>query len=88
MLIDDIFHTGRTLWDLVPQIDDLAPASVRTAVLLLKEGLGEVPMKPDFVGFRIPNEFVVGYGLSYRDQYHHLPYIAALEPGELGEEHR
>jgi hypoxanthine phosphoribosyltransferase len=45
-------------------------------------------MKPDFVGFTIPNEFVVGYGLDYRDQYHNLPYLAALEPSELGEESR
>ena len=42
-------------------------------------------MKPDFVGFTIPNEFVVGYGLDYRDQYHNLPYLAALEPNEIAQ---
>ncbi|MEN6558753.1 MAG: phosphoribosyltransferase family protein [Thermoguttaceae bacterium] len=86
LLVDDIFHTGHTLWDLVPQIDDLGPASVRTAVLFHKEGPCQVAMKPDFVGFTIPNAFVVGYGLDYRDRYRNLPCLAALEPGEMGEE--
>jgi hypoxanthine phosphoribosyltransferase len=83
LLVDDIFHTGHTLWDLIPQIDELKPASVRSAVLLQKEGQCEVSMKPDFVGFTIPNEFVVGCGLDYHDRYRNLPYIAALEKQEL-----
>lgn len=83
LLIDDIFDTGRTLWDLIPQIDELGPASVHSAVLLQKENRSTVPLKPDFVGFTIPNEFVVGYGLDYRDRYHNLPYLAALEPHEM-----
>ena len=85
LLVDDIFHTGHTLWELIPQIDELGPASVRSAVMLQKEGQGEVQMKPDFVGFTIPNAFVVGYGLDYRDRYRNLPYMAALEPDELDE---
>jgi hypoxanthine phosphoribosyltransferase len=88
LLVDDIFDSGNTLWDLIPQIDDLGPSSVHIAVLLQKEGRCKVSLKPDFVGFQIPNEFVVGYGLDYRDQYHSLPYVAALEPSELGEEPR
>jgi hypoxanthine phosphoribosyltransferase len=83
LLVDDMFHTGRTLWNLIPQIDELGPASVRSAVLLQKEGQSEVQMKPDFVGFTIPNEFIVGYGLDYRDKYRNLPYIAALEPTDF-----
>jgi hypoxanthine phosphoribosyltransferase len=83
LLVDDIFDTGNTLWELIPQIDEMGPASVRSAVLLQKEGQCKVSMKPDFVGFTIPNEFVVGYGLDYRDQYRNLPYVAALEPNEL-----
>jgi hypoxanthine phosphoribosyltransferase len=82
LLVDDMFDTGQTLWDLIPQIDELGPASVRSAVLLQKQGQCKVSLKPDFVGFTIPNEFVVGYGLDYRDQYRNLPYVAALEPGE------
>ena len=54
LLVDDIFDTGHTLWELIPQIDELGPASVRSAVLLQKEGRCEVTMKPDFVGFTIP----------------------------------
>jgi hypoxanthine phosphoribosyltransferase len=83
LLVDDIFHTGKTLWDLIPQIDELGPTSVRSAVLLQKEGQAKVDLKPDFVGFTIPNEFVVGYGLDYRDRYRDLPYVATLEPSEL-----
>jgi hypoxanthine phosphoribosyltransferase len=83
LLVDDMFSTGQTLWDLIPQIDELGPASVRVAVLLVKEKCCQVPIKPDFIGFTIPNEFVVGYGMSYRDQFHNLPYLAALEPSEL-----
>jgi hypoxanthine phosphoribosyltransferase len=83
LLVDDIFDTGHTLWDLVPQIDELGPTGVHSAILLSKKGRCEVSMKPDFVAFEIPNEFVVGYGLDYNDQYRNLPYIAALEPNEM-----
>ncbi len=86
LLVDDIFHTGQTLWELIPQIDELGPLSVHSAVLLRKQGAAEVPLKPDFVGFDIPNAFVVGYGLDYREQYRHLPYVAALDPEEMKEE--
>ncbi len=86
LLVDDIFHTGNTFWELLPQIDELHPASVRTAVLLRKSGQSQVPIKPDFVGFDIPDAFVVGYGMDYRDKYRNLPYLATLEPGELKEE--
>ena len=85
LMIDDIFDTGNTLWELLPQIDDLGPASVRTAVLLRKDGRCEVPMKPHHVAFDIPNVFVVGYGLDYQDSYRNLPYVAELEPSDLSE---
>jgi hypoxanthine phosphoribosyltransferase len=83
LLIDDIFDTGHTLWELIPQIDELGPASIRTAVLLRKKGQCKLDLKPDFVGFDIPNEFVVGYGLDYLDLYRNLTYIAALEPSDM-----
>jgi hypoxanthine phosphoribosyltransferase len=86
LLVDDIYDTGATLSELVPQIDDLGPASVRTAVLLRKKGQSRVPLQPDFVGFDIPCEFVVGFGLDYRDQYRNLPHVAALEPADMGRE--
>ena len=86
LLVDDIFDTGNTLWELIPQIDELGPVSLRTAVLLRKQGRCEVALKPDFMAFDIPNVFVVGYGLDYNDLYRNLPYVAMLEPDDLGEE--
>jgi len=86
LLVDDIFHTGNTVWELIPQLDDLGPETVRVAVLLRKQGQCRVPKQPDFVGFDIPNGFVVGYGLDYEDRYRNLPYIAALDPQETGGE--
>jgi hypoxanthine phosphoribosyltransferase len=83
LLIDDIFDTGNTLWELIPQIDELGPASIRTAVLLRKMDQCKLDLTPDFIGFDIPNEFVVGYGLDYMDSYRNLPYIAALEPSDM-----
>jgi hypoxanthine phosphoribosyltransferase len=83
LLLDDIFDTGHTLSRLVGQLRDLGPASIRTAVLLRKRGRQQVLLEPDFVGFEIPNQFVVGYGLDHNDLYRNLPYVAALEPEEL-----
>jgi hypoxanthine phosphoribosyltransferase len=85
LLVDDIFDTGRTMWDLIPQIDELRPASVRSAVLLRKQGRATVALKPDFVGFDIPDGFVVGYGLHYQGRYHNLASIALLEPAEMAQ---
>lgn len=82
LLIDDIFDTGNTLSALVEQLRQAGPESVRTAVLLRKHGRKAVPMEPDHVGFEIPNQFVVGYGLDYRDAYRNLPYVAVMEAGD------
>jgi hypoxanthine phosphoribosyltransferase len=86
LLVDDIFATGRTLWELIPQIDELGPTGVRSAVLLRKQGRCEVSLKPDFVGFEIPDTYVVGYGLDWRDRYRNLLYLATLEPAEMQED--
>lgn len=88
LLVDDIFDTGRTLFELLTQFDELSPASIRTAVLLRKRGRSEVEFEPHFVGFEIPDEFVVGYGLDFNDHYRNLPYVAALESHELAPESR
>jgi hypoxanthine phosphoribosyltransferase len=82
LLIDDILDTGKTLKHMVEHLRGLGTASVRTAVLMRKEGRQEVVIEPDFVGFTIPNEFVVGYGLDYDDEYRNLPFIGVLDgPG-------
>jgi hypoxanthine phosphoribosyltransferase len=83
LLVDDIFDTGHTLVAMREKMQSYGPASLRTAVLLRKRGRKEVDYDPDFVGFDIPNEFVVGYGLDYHDMYRNLPDLAVLEPSEL-----
>jgi hypoxanthine phosphoribosyltransferase len=83
LLIDDIFDTGHTLVEVIDLMDAMGPKSIRSAVLLRKRGRQQVSLAPDFVGFDIPDEFVVGYGLDYHDAYRNLPYVAALEPEEL-----
>lgn len=83
LIIDDIFDTGKTLREVILRMGELKPKSLRSAVLLNKQGKQEVSMQPDFVAFNIPDEFVVGYGLDYQDHYRNLPYLACLEPQDL-----
>lgn len=83
LLVDDIFDTGRTLDRLSKLLSGHGAKSVRTAVLLHKIREHDVVMRPDYVAFEIPDEFVVGYGLDYMDMYRNLPYLAVLEPEEI-----
>jgi hypoxanthine phosphoribosyltransferase len=83
LLVDDIFDTGRTLAALVEQVKNLGARSVRSMVLVVKQGRQEVAIRPDHVAFEIPNVFVVGYGLDYQDAFRHLPYVAMLEDDDL-----
>jgi hypoxanthine phosphoribosyltransferase len=80
LLIDDILDTGKTLSLVSKLIRELKPASLRTCVLLDKKERREVPIDADFVGFDIPNKFVVGYGLDFAERYRNLPYIGVLKP--------
>jgi hypoxanthine phosphoribosyltransferase len=79
LLLDDILDTGQTLSYLVQHLLSLGVASLRVAVLLRKLGRQQIALEPDYVGFDIPDAFVVGYGLDYNDEYRHLPYIAILD---------
>ena len=81
LLLDDILDTGATLSQVVAHLHGLGAASVKTCVLLRKIGRQTVPFEPDYVGFSIPDEFVVGYGLDFNDDYRHLPYIGVLPEG-------
>lgn len=83
LLVDDIFDTGHTLAKIVEKMKAMQPRSVRSVVLLRKHGRQEVEYQPDFAAFEIPDEFVVGYGLDYQDEYRNLPYLAVLEPSDL-----
>lgn len=83
LVLDDIFDTGKTLQSVLQCVAQMAPRSLSSAVLLHKEGRQVVQIEPDFVAFRIPDEFVVGYGLDFRDLYRNLPFLAVLEPHDL-----
>lgn len=83
LLVDDIFDTGHTLARVIEKMRDFGPSSVRSAVLLRKQGRQEVEYQPDFVAFDIPDEFVVGYGLDYEDMYRNLPHLAALDAEDI-----
>jgi len=83
LLVDDIFDTGHTLERVMDKMQDFGAASLRSAVLLRKKARQEVEYDPDFVGFDIPDEFVVGYGLDYEDMYRNLPHLAALEANDI-----
>ena len=80
LILDDILDTGHTLAYLVRHMTSLNPPSLKTAVLLRKTGRQEEAIEPDYCGFPIPDEFVVGYGLDYNDEYRNLPFIGVLRP--------
>lgn len=83
LLVDDIFDTGRTLAALLEELRRRGAASVRSLVLLRKAGRAEVAVEPDFVGFEIPDTFVVGYGLDFDGALRHLPHLAALDDADI-----
>lgn len=79
LLIDDILDTGKTFSAVAAMLQKLTPASLRTCVLLDKRGRREVEFEADFVGFQIPDKFVVGYGLDFAERYRNLPCIGVLK---------
>lgn len=83
LIVEDIVDTGMTLNHLMRQLQAREPGSLRVAALLDKRvrRLVEVPL--DYVGFEIPDEFVVGYGLDYRQHFRNLPFVATLRPESL-----
>lgn len=80
LVVEDILDSGMTLSYLTELLRDRGPASVRIATLLDKPDRRKVDIKPDYVGFTIPDEFVVGYGLDYAELYRNLPYVGILSP--------
>lgn len=83
LLIDDILDSGNTLKLIKPMIEKMQPASLRTCVLLRKDRPSAQLVEVDYVGFDIPDEFVVGYGLDYNDLYRNLPEIVVLKPSVI-----
>jgi hypoxanthine phosphoribosyltransferase len=79
LLLDDILDSGGTLKLVVPMLHELGAASVKTCVLLRKDRPAARSVPVDYVGFDIPDEFVVGYGLDYNNYYRNLPDIVTLK---------
>ncbi len=80
LIVDEIIDTGLTLSWLVNNLSSRSPASVEIATLLRKPEALSMPVEPKYIGWDIPNEFVVGYGLDYRERYRNLRDIGTLAP--------
>lgn len=83
LLLDDILDSGKTIKLLLQHLGDQCPESITTAVLLRKKGKATDDVTAKFVGFDIPDEFVVGYGLDYNGQYREMPYVAIWSEDEF-----
>lgn len=79
LVIEDILDTGKTLNYLLEYLKNKKPASIKLCTLLDKPERRLVPVELDYVGFEIPDKFVVGYGLDYDEKYRNLPYVAYIE---------
>lgn len=80
LVVDDILDTGQTLVRIRELVQALGPRSLRFCVFLEKEMAHAPEARPDYVGFKIPEAFVVGYGLDYQERYRNLPCVATLKP--------
>ena len=80
LLVEDILDTGVTLSNLVPMLKLRNPSSVRLCTILSKPSRRKADIEPDYLGFEVPDEFVVGYGLDYDEKYRNLPYVGVLKP--------
>ena len=80
LVIEDILDTGKTLSFVMNLLGKQAPASLKLAVLLDKPSRRITDISADYVGFTIPDAFVVGYGLDFDQKYRNLPYIGVLKP--------
>lgn len=84
LIVEDILDSGNTLYYLSDVLDARKPASIKICTLLDKPERRTKPIKADYMGFTIPDAFVVGYGLDYDEKYRNLPYIGVLKPEVYG----
>lgn len=84
LVIEDIIDTGLTLKYLAENLQSRKPKSLRICTLLDKPSRRQVDLKPDYLGFTIPDSFVVGYGLDFAQKYRHLPDVGILKPEIYG----
>ncbi len=81
LIVEDIIDSGRTLEYLRRTLEARSPRSLKIVTLLNKPSRREIDVPVEYVGFDVPDEFVVGYGLDFNEEYRNLPYIAVLKPG-------
>lgn len=79
VLVEDIVDSGRTVQCLRKSLETRNPKSIKVCALLNKPERREVEVVLDYVGFNIPNKFVIGYGLDFQQKYRNLPYLAVLD---------
>ena len=79
LLIDDILDTGKTIQRVLAKLRPLKPRSLKVCVFLDKKARRTEPIQADYVGFQIPDFFVVGYGLDFAERYRNLPFVGVLE---------
>ncbi len=80
LLVDDILDTGKTMSRVLPKIRALKPRRIKTCVLLDKPARRVENIHADYVGFAIPDFFVIGYGLDFAERYRNLPFVGVLHP--------
>ena len=80
LIVEDILDTGITLSHLMPMLQMRKPNSLRLCTILSKPSRRKADIEPDYCGFEVPDEFVVGYGLDYDEKYRNLPYVGVLKP--------
>ena len=79
LIVEDIIDSGNTLYNLKKMLISRTPASVNIVTLLDKPARREAPIEPEYKGFVIEDEFVIGYGLDYAEEYRNLPYVGVLK---------
>jgi hypoxanthine phosphoribosyltransferase len=80
LVVDDILDTGKTLRRVLAELRTHKPRRIKVCVLLEKKARRTEKVRADYVGFQIPDDFVVGYGLDYAERYRNLPFVGVLKP--------
>lgn len=86
LIVEDIIDTGRTLSYIMENLRTRGPASVKVCTLLNKPARRVLDIPIDYVGFEIPDRFVIGYGLDYGEIYRNLPFVGVLKPEMYSQE--
>ena len=86
LLVEDIVDSGLTVQHLMKSLAKKKPRSIKVCTLLSKPDRRVVDVHVEYVGFKIPNQYVVGYGLDYQQKYRNLPYLAVLDQMDVQEE--